>query len=58
MTRAVTGYPIPIRGQVEASLITALLSDAVLVEDDEEYPRFYSPETVWPFPIRLLRYVQ
>jgi hypothetical protein len=36
VTGAVTGYPIPHRGQVEASLITALLSDAVLVEDGEE----------------------
>ena len=33
---AVTGCPIPPRAQIEAQLITALLSDAALVVDSVE----------------------
>ena len=36
VTGAVTGCPIPLRAQIEAQLITALLGDAALVEDDVE----------------------
>jgi hypothetical protein len=32
----VTGCPIPLRAQIEAQLITALLGDAASVEDDIE----------------------
>ena len=34
MTRVVTECPIPPRAQIEAWLITALLDDAALIEDD------------------------
>jgi hypothetical protein len=36
VTGAVTRYLIPPRAQIEAQLITALLGDAALVEDDVE----------------------
>ena len=45
------------RAQIEAQLITALLDDAELVEDNVEWPIFYSPEIGWICPIRLFRYV-
>jgi hypothetical protein len=34
VTGAVTGCPIPLRAQIEAQLITALLGDAASVEDE------------------------
>ncbi len=36
VTGVVTGCPIPIRAQIKAQLITALLGDAALVQDDVE----------------------
>ena len=51
MTGAVTGCPIVPRAQIGAQLITALLGDAALVEDDVEWPIFYFHETVWIFPV-------
>ena len=45
VTGAVTGYPIVPRARTEARLITVLLGNAALVEDDVEQPIFYSPKT-------------
>jgi hypothetical protein len=58
VTGTVTGYLVPPRSQIEAQLIPALLGDAALVEDDVEYPIFYSPEPAWTFLIRLFRYLR
>jgi len=58
VTGIVTGCLVLPRAQIEAQLITALLGDAALVEDDVEYPIFYSPETAWTSLIRLFRYLR
>jgi hypothetical protein len=52
VTETATARPIISRVQIEAQLVTALLGNAGAVEEDVDYPIFYSPETAWTFPTK------
>jgi hypothetical protein len=54
VTGTAIACPTTTRVQIEAQLVTALLGDAGAVEEDVHQPIFYSPETVWTFPIRAV----
>jgi len=58
VTGKVTACPITTRVQIEAQLVTALLGDAGAVEEYVDQPVFYSPETLWIFPITQFRYLR